>query len=68
MGLKLYRLLICDFGVNDIAMLLTEVSLGRGLLVTLSSLSLTAVHYKPLSIKGGYGTHGFPSWAVNACS
>ena len=30
-GLKLYRLLFCDFGVNDIATVLTVVQGGRGL-------------------------------------
>ena len=45
-GLKLYRLLICDSNINDIATVLTDVSGGRELLVSGSSLSLIPSVYR----------------------
>ena len=44
--LKLYRLLICDFNINDIATVLTDVSGGRPLPVSSSSLPLIQSVYR----------------------
>ena len=47
-GLKLYPLLIYDFGVNDIATVLTEVQGGRGPRCLFLHQSTNTLHAMPL--------------------